>query len=56
MEKTGEVLKELGVQWEMTVVSAHRTPERMVEHAVNAASRGIQVIVAVRVVQRTSRE
>ncbi|HBL37534.1 MAG TPA: 5-(carboxyamino)imidazole ribonucleotide mutase [Flavobacteriales bacterium] len=46
MEKTGEVLKELGVQWEMTVVSAHRTPERMVEHAVNAASRGIQVIVA----------
>ena len=46
MEKVAEVLEELGVQSEMTVVSAHRTPERMFEHAEQAANRGIQVIVA----------
>jgi 5-(carboxyamino)imidazole ribonucleotide mutase len=46
MEKAGEVLKELEVPFEMTVVSAHRTPERMVEHAHHAADRGIKVIVA----------
>ena len=46
MEKAGEVLNELGVPFEMTVVSAHRTPERMVEHAHQAAGRGIKVIVA----------
>ncbi len=46
MEKAGEVLKELDVPFEMTVVSAHRTPERMVTHAAEAAGRGIKVIVA----------
>lgn len=46
MEKAGEVLNELGVPFEMTVVSAHRTPERMVDHAHQAAGRGIKVIVA----------
>ena len=46
MEKAGEVLKELEVPFEMTVVSAHRTPERMVAHAAEAAGRGIKVIVA----------
>ena len=46
MEKAGEVLKELEVPFEMTVVSAHRTPERMVTHASEAAGRGIKVIVA----------
>ena len=46
MEKAGEVLKELEVPFEMTVVSAHRTPERMVTHANEAAGRGIKVIVA----------
>ncbi|MGB2385126.1 MAG: 5-(carboxyamino)imidazole ribonucleotide mutase, partial [Flavobacteriales bacterium] len=46
MEKAGEVLKELDVPFEMTVVSAHRTPERMVTHATEAAGRGIKVIVA----------
>lgn len=46
MEKAGEVLNELEVPFEMTVVSAHRTPERMVEHAHQAADRGIKVIVA----------
>ena len=46
MEKTAAVLEELVVPFEMTVVSAHRTPERMMEHAKNARSRGIRVIVA----------
>jgi len=46
MEKAGEVLKELDVPFEMTVVSAHRTPERMVTHAAEATGRGIKVIVA----------
>ena len=46
MEKAGEVLQELDVSFEMTVVSAHRTPERMVTHAAKAAGRGIKVIVA----------
>lgn len=46
MEKAGEVLKELEVPFEMTVVSAHRTPERMVTHAAEAVRRGIKVIVA----------
>ena len=46
MDKAGEVLKELDVPFEMTVVSAHRTPERMVAHATEAAGRGIKVIVA----------
>ncbi|MGB0250127.1 MAG: 5-(carboxyamino)imidazole ribonucleotide mutase [Flavobacteriales bacterium] len=46
MEKAGEVLKDLDVPFEMTVVSAHRTPERMVTYATEAAGRGIKVIVA----------
>lgn len=46
MKDAADVLKELGVSFEMTVVSAHRTPERMVEYAKGAAGRGIRVIVA----------
>ncbi len=46
MKQAKEVLTELGVDSEMTVVSAHRTPERMVEFAKNAHSRGIEVIIA----------
>lgn len=46
MEQAAEVLKELEVEYEMTVVSAHRTPERMMDYARNAASRGLKVIVA----------
>jgi 5-(carboxyamino)imidazole ribonucleotide mutase len=46
MEQAADVLSELNVPFEMTVVSAHRTPERMVEHARAAADRGIKVIVA----------
>ena len=46
MEETAKVLKELGVGFEMTVVSAHRTPERMMEYAGTAADRGLKVVVA----------
>ena len=46
MEGAQRVLQELGVECEMTVVSAHRTPERMVDYARSAADRGVGVIVA----------
>lgn len=41
-----EVLKELGVGFEVTIVSAHRTPQRMFDYAVEAADRGLKVIIA----------
>lgn len=46
MEDAAKVLKELQIDFELTVVSAHRTPERMFEYATNAHLRGIQVIIA----------
>jgi 5-(carboxyamino)imidazole ribonucleotide mutase len=46
MQQAADVLQELSVPFEMTVVSAHRTPERMYEYAKEAGSRGIQVIIA----------
>ncbi len=46
MEEAADVLKELGVEYELTVVSAHRTPERMFDYAKTAESRGLKVIIA----------
>ena len=46
MQEAADVLTALGVSWEMDVVSAHRTPEKMVEYAKTARSRGLRVIVA----------
>lgn len=46
MNDAAEVFKEFGVEFEMTVVSAHRTPERMFTYAKDAAARGIKVIIA----------
>lgn len=46
MNQAAEVLKELGVAYELTIVSAHRTPHRMVEYAENAKSRGLKAIIA----------
>ena len=40
------VCLEFGVQWEVGIVSAHRTPMKMVEYAQNAHKRGIKVIIA----------
>lgn len=46
MKEAAEVLEELNVPFEITVVSAHRTPLRMVEYATEARAKGIKVIVA----------
>lgn len=46
MQGAADLLKELGIPYEITVVSAHRTPVRMLEYAQQAADRGIKVIIA----------
>ena len=46
MKEAAEVLDELDVAYELTIVSAHRTPLRMVDYATTARQRGIQVIIA----------
>jgi 5-(carboxyamino)imidazole ribonucleotide mutase len=46
MKEAAEVLEEFTIPYELTVVSAHRTPNRTVEYAKNAYKRGIQVIIA----------
>lgn len=46
MRDAALILDELGVGYELTIVSAHRTPERMVEYAENARKRGIKAIIA----------
>jgi len=46
MQDAAAILKELGVDFEITVVSAHRTPKRMFEYAETAADRGLKVIIA----------
>lgn len=46
MQKAADVLNELQVPFEMTIVSAHRTPVRMFDFAQNAHERGIRVIIA----------
>ena len=46
MSEAALVLEELGVGYELTVVSAHRTPDRMVDYAKSAKERGLKVIIA----------
>lgn len=46
MEAAATVLKEFEVEFELTVVSAHRTPLRMVDYATTAKERGLKVIIA----------
>jgi len=46
MQEAAKILDEFNVDYEITVVSAHRTPERMFDYAANALSRGIKVIIA----------
>src|ERR1700759_4195659 len=46
MQDAADVLKELGVDYEITVVSAHRTPDLMFSYARSAADRGLKVIIA----------
>ncbi|UJP65978.1 5-(carboxyamino)imidazole ribonucleotide mutase [Mongoliitalea daihaiensis] len=46
MAEAAAFLEEIGVAFELSVVSAHRTPERMVDYATTARSRGLKVIIA----------
>lgn len=46
MQEAIDILNELGVTYEVDIVSAHRTPEKMVEYAKNAHIRGLKVIIA----------
>lgn len=46
MQAAADVLKEFGIAHEVTVVSAHRTPHRMIEYAQQAKGRGLKVIIA----------
>jgi 5-(carboxyamino)imidazole ribonucleotide mutase len=46
MERAASLLAKLGVSYEAKVVSAHRTPARLVDYATKAAERGIKVIIA----------
>ncbi|ERM82142.1 N5-carboxyaminoimidazole ribonucleotide mutase [Rhodonellum psychrophilum GCM71 = DSM 17998] len=46
MAEAAKVLEELGIGYELTVVSAHRTPLRMLEYAETARKRGLKVIIA----------
>ena len=46
MQAAADALTELGVTHELTIVSAHRTPDRMFEYARTAGERGLKVIIA----------
>ena len=46
MKAAKEFLDEIGISTEVNIVSAHRTPQLMIEYAQNAASKGLKVIIA----------
>ena len=46
MQGAADILKEFGVAFELTIVSAHRTPDRMMDYARTAADRGLKAIIA----------
>jgi len=46
MKAAADILKEFGITHEVTIVSAHRTPLRMIEYAQQARQRGLKVIIA----------
>lgn len=46
MQEAAEILASWGIEYEVDVVSAHRTPEKMMEYGKNASDRGLQVIIA----------
>jgi 5-(carboxyamino)imidazole ribonucleotide mutase len=46
MSDAAQALKDFGIEHEVEVLSAHRTPERMIDWGKNAASRGVKVIIA----------
>ena len=46
MKEAAQFLEEMKIPFELTIVSAHRTPKRMVDYAANARARGLRVIIA----------
>lgn len=46
MKEAGEILDAFQIPYELTIVSAHRTPERLYEYAKNATLRGLKIIIA----------
>lgn len=46
MKKAAEILDQFEIEYELTVVSAHRTPKRLIEYAQTAAEKGLKVIIA----------
>lgn len=46
MQAAADILKQFDVAYELTIVSAHRTPMRMVEYATKAVGRGLKIIIA----------
>ena len=46
MQKAGEVLDRFQIDWEIEVMSAHRSPQRVTEYALTAAERGLKAIIA----------
>jgi 5-(carboxyamino)imidazole ribonucleotide mutase len=46
MQAAADILTEFGISFELTVVSAHRTPQRMMDYAATAQKRGLKVIIA----------
>ncbi|NQY09844.1 MAG: 5-(carboxyamino)imidazole ribonucleotide mutase [Flavobacteriales bacterium] len=46
MQQAADILGELGITYDLTIVSAHRTPERMFDYAKAAAGKGLKVIIA----------
>lgn len=46
MKEAAEMLEQFGIAYELTIVSAHRTPERMFDYGTKAAERGLKVIIA----------
>lgn len=46
MKEAAKVLEDFGIEYEITIVSAHRTPQRMFNYAREAEGRGIEVIIA----------
>ncbi len=46
MQEAADILRDLGVPFEMTIVSAHRTPRRLYDYALSAVERGLAVIIA----------
>jgi len=46
MQPAADILKTFGIAYELTVVSAHRTPQRMFDYASSAKDRGLKIIIA----------